>query len=40
VKVGDEIEVRMGQRTLKLRVLSVSEHAAKEEAAGQYQVIE
>ena len=37
VKVGDEIELAMGQRPLKVRV---SEYATKETAADQYQVIE
>ena len=40
VKVGDVIEIAMGQRPLKVRVLQVSEYATKETAADQYQVIE
>ena len=39
VKVGDVIEIAMGQRPLKVRVLQVSEYATKETAADQYQVI-
>ena len=40
VKVGDEIHITMGERVLKARVLSVTEYAKKEEAAGLYQLIE
>lgn len=40
VKEGDVIEVSFGQRTLKVRVLDVREHAAKADAASLYEVIE
>ena len=40
VKVGDEIELAMGQRPLKVRVVQVSQYATKETAADQYQVID
>ena len=40
VKVGDVIEIAMGQRPLKVLLLQVSEYAPKETAADQYQVIE
>ena len=40
VKVGDEIVVSFGQRSLKVRVLDVKEHAAKAEAGLLYEVIE
>ncbi|MBQ9898630.1 MAG: RNA-binding S4 domain-containing protein [Ruminococcus sp.] len=40
VKVGDVIEINMGARPLKVRVLSVTEHATKENAADNYEVIE
>ncbi|MCX7658302.1 MAG: RNA-binding S4 domain-containing protein [Oscillospiraceae bacterium] len=40
VKTGDIIEINMGTRPLKVKVLSVSEHATKESAAEQYTVIE
>ncbi|MBR6872846.1 MAG: RNA-binding S4 domain-containing protein [Ruminococcus sp.] len=40
VKVGDEITINMGQKPLKVRVLSVSEYATKENAADNYTVIE
>jgi len=39
VKVGDVIEIRFGQRTLKVEVLSVSEHATKADAAAMYREI-
>ena len=39
VKVGDVIAVNMGQRPLKVEVLSVSEYATKENAAENYRVI-
>ena len=40
IKTGDVVEVRFGQNTLKVRVLSVSETARKEEAQGMYEIIE
>lgn len=40
VKVGDKIEIQMGQRPLKVQVLKVSEHATKEDAATNYQVVD
>lgn len=39
VKIGDEIEITFGERTLKLRVLEVKEHVAKADAAGMYEII-
>lgn len=39
VKVGDVIEINLGQRPLKVRVLTVSEYATKETAADQYEVL-
>lgn len=40
VKEGDVIVVSFGQRTLKVKVLDVREHAAKADAASLYEVIE
>jgi len=40
VKVGDIIEINMGSRPLKVKVLNVTEHATKENAADNYMVIE
>jgi len=39
VKPGDVIEVRFGQRTLKVEVLSVSEHATKADAPAMYREV-
>jgi ribosomal 50S subunit-recycling heat shock protein len=39
VKVGDVIEINMGTRPLKVKVLNVTEHATKENAADNYTVI-
>ena len=39
VKVGDIIAVNLGQRPIKVEVLSVSEYATKENAADNYRVI-
>ncbi len=40
VKEGDVLEIALGERVLKARVLSVSEYAKKEEASGLYQMLE
>ncbi len=40
VKVGDVIEINMGTRPLKVKVLNVTEYATKENAADNYVVIE
>ena len=40
VKVGDIIEINMGSRPLKVKVLSVTEHATKDTASDNYTVIE
>jgi ribosomal 50S subunit-recycling heat shock protein len=39
VKVGDVLEVAFGQRTLKVEVLSVNEHATKSDAPTMYREI-
>ena len=39
VKVGDEIAVSFGARTLRVRVLSVKEVVKKEDAAGLYEIV-
>lgn len=39
VKVGDVIEVTFGEKSLKVRVLDVKEHALKADASGMYEVI-
>ena len=40
VKAGDVLELHLGERVLKAQVLSVTEYAQKEEAAGLYRMIE
>ena len=40
VKEGDIIAVTYGDRTLKVRVLDVKEHAAKADASSMYEVIQ
>ncbi|HJC00526.1 MULTISPECIES: RNA-binding S4 domain-containing protein [Eubacteriales] len=36
VKEGDVLELRFGERTVKVEVLSVTEHAGKAEASALY----
>ena len=36
VKPGDVLEIRFGARSVKVEVLSVAEHALKEDAAAMY----
>lgn len=40
VKIGDIIEINLGSKSLKVKILNVSEYATKDTAADQYQVIE
>lgn len=40
VKVGDVIEIAMGNHPIKAEVLSVNEYAKKDEAALMYKIIE
>lgn len=40
VKVGDQIEISFGNKTVKVKVLAVSEVVKKEAAAELYQIIE
>ena len=39
-KVDDVIELTLGARTVKARVVSVNEYAKKDEAAMMYEIIE
>lgn len=39
VKIGDVIEINMGSKPLKVKVLNVTEYATKENAADNYTVI-
>lgn len=40
VKVGDVLEIHLGERVLKAEVLSVTEYAKKEEAPTLYRMLE
>ncbi len=40
VKIDDIIEINLGQRPLKVKVVSISEYATKESASQHYIVIE
>ncbi len=40
VREGDIIEVKFGQKTLKVRVLDVKEYTAKSDVSSLYEVIE
>lgn len=39
VKIGDIIEINIGSRPLKVKVLNVTEYATKDNAADNYEVI-
>ena len=40
VKVGDVLEITFGQRTLKIKVLTVKDNVAKADASAMYEVVE
>ncbi len=40
VKQGDIMEIKMGERVLKVRVLEIAEHVLKNDASGLYEVLE
>lgn len=40
LKVGDVVEVAFGNRTLKFKVLVLTEHVAKNDASTMYEIIE
>lgn len=40
VKQGDIISITFGERTVKVRVLEINEHALKKDAALMYEAIE
>lgn len=40
VKVGDVLEITLGERVIKAEVLSVTEYAKKDEAAELYRLVE
>lgn len=39
VKEGDVLEIQMGERLLRAKVLQVSEHATKNDASSMYQIL-
>ncbi len=39
VKTGDIITITFGERTLRVRVLDVKEHAAKADASSLYEIV-
>ncbi len=39
VKSGDELEIQFGQRTLRVRVLTVADNVGKADAAAMYEEI-
>lgn len=39
VKIGDVIEIQLGAKPLKAKVLEVSEHATKDNATALYEII-
>ena len=39
VKLQDVIEIQMGTKPVKVRVLAIPEHVTKADAAGMYEVI-
>ncbi len=40
VKVGDVLELHIGERVLKARIESINEYAKKEEAGDMYRMLE
>ena len=39
VKEGDILEIRLGEKAQKVRILSISKHALKADAAGMYEIV-
>lgn len=39
VKVGDLVEIKFGDKTLKFKVLEVKEHSGKADASSMYEII-
>ncbi len=40
VKVGDELEIQLGSRAIRAKVLTVAETVRKEAASDMYQILE
>ena len=39
VKIGDVIEIRLGEKSIKVEVLQIAEHVLKNDAALMYKVL-
>lgn len=39
VKEGDVVEIKMGERLIKVRVVNIAEHVLKNDASSLYEVI-
>lgn len=40
VKIGDKLEINLGNRIFKVEVININEYAKKEEASSMYKIIE
>ena len=40
VKIGDTIEIGFGEKSVRIKVLALSEHVTKESASELYQILE
>lgn len=40
IKVGDILEITFGDKTVKLKVLNVSEHVRKDDASAMYEAVQ
>lgn len=40
VKIGDKLEINLGNRIFKVEVININEYAKKEEASFMYKIIE
>lgn len=40
VKIGDKLEINLGNRIFKVEVININEYAKKDEASSMYKIIE
>lgn len=40
VKIGDKLEINLGNRIFRVEVININEYAKKEEASSMYKIIE
>lgn len=40
VKIGDKLEINLGNRIFKVEVININEYAKKEEASSMYKILE